>query len=59
MSGRQAHCEAAKNCVEQRMTMANTGKSKDFTLARSKDSRSAVPKFQQICQGALGFPLSE
>jgi hypothetical protein len=25
MFSKQAHCEAANNCVEQRMTMANTG----------------------------------
>jgi hypothetical protein len=32
MPGEQAHCEAANDCVEQRMTMSSTGRSKDLLL---------------------------
>jgi len=55
MSGRQGHCEAANNCVEQRMTMANTGKSKDLLLPVPRIQGSASPSSNRYVRALSAF----
>jgi hypothetical protein len=55
MPGKQAHCEAANDCVEQRMTMASTGRSKDLLWPVPKDSRSASPSSNRYVRAPSAF----
>jgi hypothetical protein len=52
MSGEQAHCEAANNCVEQQiMTMANTGWSKDLPFIAPFQGFKVLPQVPENMSG--------